>query len=102
MIDTHAPCTSMPERLHLVLERSDKERYRRAAQRQGKTLSEWLREAAEEKLASGEERSRLGDAAGLEAFFTECDRQAGEGREPDWDEHVERIAESRRRGLPPA
>ncbi len=39
----------MSERIHIVVDAADKERYRRQAAREGKTLSDWLREAAAEK-----------------------------------------------------
>jgi hypothetical protein len=91
----------MPERIHLVMERSEKERYRRAAARQGKTLSQWLREAADEKLAASELDRPLDTPEALDAFFAACDRRE-EGREPDWEQQKERIAASRTRNLPPA
>lgn len=40
---------SVSERIHIVVDAADKERYRRQAAREGKTLSDWLREAAAEK-----------------------------------------------------
>ena len=34
-----------------------------------------------------------------EAFWRMCDEVAGPGREPDWEEHLKTINESRMRGL---
>ena len=42
---------AMTERIHIVVDRAEKERYRRLAAREGKTLSEWLRAAARDRVA---------------------------------------------------
>jgi hypothetical protein len=87
----------MSERVHIVLGRAEKERYRRWAEREGKTLSEWLREAAREKLAASSAGRALDTREALESFFEGCD--AGErGGEPDWAEHRRVIEESIRSG----
>ncbi len=36
----------------------------------------------------------------FEEFWKRCDEVAGPGREPDWEEHLKTINESRMRGLP--
>lgn len=64
---------AMPERIHLVLSAAEKERYRRAAARVGQSLSEWLRQAAEERAAVEEEAAGLESADELHAFFAACD-----------------------------
>ena len=51
----------MPERIHLVLSAAEKERYRLAAARVGQSLSEWLRQAAEERAAAEGAGSRARD-----------------------------------------
>lgn len=83
----------MTDRIQLLVEEAEKERFRRRAEREGKSLSEWLREAAREKLAVAEERARLDSRDELRAFFEACDRRE-EGREPDWEEHRRVIGES--------
>ncbi|HUE96105.1 MAG TPA: hypothetical protein VMN39_05570 [Longimicrobiaceae bacterium] len=83
----------MTERIHLVVGRAEKERYRRLAARAGKSLSEWLRDAAREKLASGESDVALDSVDRLRDFFAECDRRET-GREPDWESHREIIERS--------
>jgi hypothetical protein len=90
----------MAERIHLVVGRAEKERFRRMAARAGKTLSEWLRDAAREKLASAEADRRLDSADQLRAFFAECDRRE-EGREPDWEAHRAIIERSTGTGAAP-
>lgn len=75
----------MSERIHIVVDEAEKERFRRRAEREGKSLSAWLREAARERLAAdrGPELDTVGE---LDAFFADCDERE-EGREPDWDAH---------------
>ncbi len=78
----------MSERIHIVVDAGEKERFRRQAAREGKTLSEWLREAAAEKVAAAREGRALDTVESLTAFFDACDaREAGHGHEPDWEEH---------------
>lgn len=86
----------MTTRIHLVVDEADKERFRRQAAREGKSLSAWLREAARERLRRGEEPA-LDTPEALEAFFAACDERES-GTEPDWDEHEAAIARSVRSG----
>lgn len=76
----------MSERIHIVVDAAEKERFRRQAAREGKTLSEWLREAAAEKAAAAREDRALDTVEALTSFFEECDARES-GREPDWEEH---------------
>ena len=83
----------MIDRIHLAVDPADKERYRQVAARQGKSLSVWLREAAEEKWKAEQEDRSLTSQKDLRAFFANCD-QVERGREPDWDSHRRVIVES--------
>ena len=87
----------MTDRVHVLMERAEKERFRRLAEREGKTLSEWLREAAAEKAAASAPRDRLNTTLELERFFEACDAREV-GREPDWEEHRGVIDRSRSSG----
>lgn len=87
----------MSARIHIVVDAAEKERFRRAAERKEKTLSEWLREAARERLARDRERVRLDTLEELRAFFLHSDQRAS-GREPDWEKHERVIAASIRGG----
>lgn len=87
-------------RIHIVVERDEKERFRSAAEQEGKSLSEWLREAAREKLAA-EGGLELDTLEALRAFWSACDDRAADrepGREPEWSEHREVIERSIRSG----
>lgn len=36
----------------------------------------------------------------MEAFWKKCDENAGPGREPDWEEHLKNMNETRYRSIP--
>ena len=85
----------MTSRIHIVVDEEDKERFRRQAEREGKSLSAWLREAARARLSERRE-SALDTGEELRAFFEACDDRES-APEPDWEEHrrvVERSARS--------
>jgi hypothetical protein len=88
----------MPSRIHILLDASEKARYRRQAEREGKSLGAWLRAAAEDRLRAAEQGPSLRTRAELARFFEGCDARE-HGREPDWTEHRETIERSRRDGL---
>ena len=86
----------MKTRLHLVLDEEEKERFRRRAEQEGVSLSEWLRDAARDRLA-GTEPHLLDTIERLRAFFAACDARES-GAEPDWEEHRAVIERSRGSG----
>jgi hypothetical protein len=83
----------MTDRLHIVLDAAEKARFREVAAREGKSLSEWVRDAAREKVATSERGRTLATVGALEEFFAECDRRET-GREPDWEAHREVLERS--------
>lgn len=87
----------MTERIHIVVDRTEKEQFRRLAARAGKSLSEWLRDAAREKVAAAEADPLLGTVEDLRRFFAECD-DLESGIEPDWEQHRSVIEGSVSRG----
>jgi len=89
----------MPARIQLVIDERERDAFRRRAQAEGRTLSEWLREAGRERLARSEPGA-LSTARELARFFAACDAAEAEGREPDWDAHLATVQASRREGLP--
>jgi hypothetical protein len=86
----------MAVRVQVVVDRLERERFRRRASEQGMSLSAWLREAGREKAADGEAKRRMTPAA-LRAFFKRCDTREKD-REPDWERHREVIARSMAKG----
>lgn len=87
----------MPVRVQVILDESERERFRREAQREGLSLSAWMRRAAQERLAAGASSRLLRNVDDLDAFFDECDARE-QGREPDWDQHRKVIERSRGSG----
>ena len=88
-------------RVQLVLTDEDHARFVRQAEREGMSLAAWLRAAAHERLTRRRAPRRSLSAADLEAFFARCDALDGPAVEPDWEEHLAVIDESRMRGLAP-
>jgi len=88
----------MSTRIQIVVDELEREELRRAAARQGLSLSEWLRRAARERLEA-ERPSMLASVQELRAFFDECDGRE-QGVEPDWAEHRAVIEESKGSGRP--
>lgn len=86
----------MTGRIHIVVDEEEKERFRRQAAREGKSLSAWLRTAARERL-SRRERPALDDVEELRTFFEACDERET-APEPDWEEHRRVIDRSVRSG----
>ena len=84
-------------RVQLVIPDEDRDRFVRQAQSEGMTLSEWLRVAALQRLEEQQQSHPFKSPADLEEFFHACDALEGPEREPDWQEHLTAIAESRKR-----
>ncbi|MCY3548566.1 MAG: hypothetical protein OXH51_03195 [Gemmatimonadetes bacterium] len=81
-------------RIHFVVKETAKARYQAQAEREGKSLGRWMREAAEAKLASA--RPRLFTVEELREFAARCDARHPPGaREPDWPEVKRMLVETR-------
>ena len=98
--------------VQLTLSDDESERVKKQAQKEGITAEAWLTAAVLDRLRLREEVSYLGtgrrfqSAEELQEFWKRCDAMAGPepetgpGREPDWEEHLKAINESRSKGLP--
>ena len=84
-------------RVQLIIPDEDRDRFVHQARREGLTLSAWLRAAARERLEDRQRSELFESPAALEEFFRTCDALKGPETEPEWDEHLSAIAESRRR-----
>jgi hypothetical protein len=89
----------MDTRIHMLVREADKARYRQQAEREGKSLGAWLREAAEEKLEATR-RHRFQSAQELKTFWEDRDAKE-DAPEPDWEEHRRVIERSRTEGIEP-
>lgn len=85
-------------RVQLVIPDEDRARFVHQARREGLTLSAWLRAAARERLEERQRAEPFESPAHLQEFFQACDALAGPDVEPEWEEHLSVIDESRRRG----
>ena len=85
------------DRVHVVIAAEERAAYVAAAEREGLTLSAWLRAAARARLAASRD-APLDSVEELDAFFAACDEREGTRREPDWEEHLAVIAGSRSSG----
>ena len=86
-------------RVQLLISDEDRDRFVHQARREGKTLSAWLRAAAHQRLEEQQRPHAFASPADLEAFFRACDALQGPAREPEWNEHLAVIEESRNRGI---
>ena len=84
-------------RVQLVIPDEDRERFVRQARSEGMTLGEWLKVAAYRRLEEQQRSYPFKSPADLEEFFRACDALEGPEREPDWQEHLAVINESRKR-----
>ena len=87
-------------RVQMVMPDADKDRYVHQAQREGMSLSAWLRAAARDRLVNRERTARITTVEEAREFWRWCDERAGPGRELDWEEYLEILNESKLRGLP--
>ena len=86
----------MTVRVQVILERSERERFRRRAAEEGLSLSAWLRQAGRDREAAREARRKWTESD-LRTFFRQV-RARERSREPDWEEHAEVIRRSIARG----
>jgi hypothetical protein len=85
------------ERIQVLLQAEEKLRLQRQAEREGLSLSAWMRRVALERLAAATGQDRLSSPAQLREFFEGC-RAREQGAEPDWELQRALIEDSRRAG----
>ncbi len=87
-------------RIQVLTDDAEREAFRAQARREGRSLSDWLREAGRQRLQQAQQ-SRLRTPEDLDGFFAQIDARHGDAvREDDWEVHRARIERSQRRGLP--
>jgi hypothetical protein len=85
------------ERIQILLDPGERERFRRLAQARGLSLSAWVREAALKQAEVEGKQSKMRSVDDLRAFFAQCDARET-GTEPEWTEHLAVLDASRRQG----
>lgn len=87
-------------RVQLLIPDEDRVRFAHQARQEGMSLSAWLRAAARERLERNQKHEKFNSEEEMRAFFEECHARAGPGPEPDWEEYLAILNESKLRGLP--
>ena len=85
-------------RVQLVMPDEDHDRYVRQARLEGISLNAWLRAAAREHLEKRRAIRRFESPADVQEFFVSCAANEGAGMEPDWNDHLRAMQESRGQG----
>ena len=86
-------------RVQLVIPDEYRDRFLHQARKEGLTLSAWLRAAARERLSRKQRIDPFESTADVKEFFDACDALKRSQLEPEWDEHLAVINESRRQGI---
>jgi hypothetical protein len=84
-------------RVQVLIKETEREAFRQVAEQEGKSLSGWLRESALDRLEARRAAAKIASAADLRKFFKACDLRE-KGREPDWEEHLATMEQSRATG----
>ena len=85
-------------RVQLIIPDADRERFVHQARLEGMTLSGWLRAAAEERLKRREHLEPFTSSEDVRDFFRAYDERESGLREPDWEEHLQTLHESKMSG----
>ncbi|MPZ53494.1 MAG: antitoxin [Acidimicrobiia bacterium] len=88
----------MSQRIQIVVSSEERAAFRAQAKREGRSLSEWLREAGRSRLEATSQPG-LGTVRALQRFWSASDEREDK-REPDWDHHLRVIRRSQVEGLP--
>ena len=86
-------------RVQLVMPDADRDRFVDQARREGMSLSAWLRAAARERLKTRQHVKLFESPEDVKEFFRSCAMLDGPETEPDWDEHLRVMHESRGTGV---
>lgn len=89
----------MAVRVQVILGEDERELLRSRAEAAGLSLSAWMRQTALAAATSGS-APRISSVDELKDFFGRC-ASGEQGREPDWDEHMAVIGQSRSPGAMP-
>ena len=86
-------------RVQLVMPDDDHDRFVHQARREDMSLSAWLRAAARERLETRQSVKQFESPEDVKEFFRSCAVLEGPETEPDWNEHLRVMSESRGRGV---
>ena len=86
-------------RVQLVIPDADRDRFVHQARQEGMSLSAWLRAAARERLEASRRVTLFESPDDVREFFRSCTGLDGPETEPDWDEHLRVMNQSRGKGV---
>ncbi len=84
-------------RVQLIMPDDDKARFVDQARREGMSLSAWMRAAANERIQKHGTVKQFESPEDIQKFFRTCADLDGPESEPDWEEHLRVMNESRGR-----
>ncbi len=82
-------------RVQLIIPDEDRDRFVYQARLEGMTLSGWLRAAAEERLEQRERLKPFTSSGEVREFFLANDESESGDPEPDWEEHLKTLRDSK-------
>ena len=82
-------------RVQLIIPDEDRDRFVYQARLEGMTLSGWLRAAAEERLKQRERLKPFTSSGEVREFFLANDESESDIPEPDWEEHLKTLRDSK-------
>lgn len=85
-------------RFQLIIPDEDRDRFAHQAHLEGMTLSGWLRAAAEDRIKQRERLKPFASSEDVREFFAAHDDSGSGLREPDWEEHLKTLGESKTAG----
>lgn len=85
-------------RFQLVIPDEDRDRFAHQAHLEGMTLSGWLRAAAADRIKQKERLKPFTSSEDVRQFFASHDDSGSDLREPDWEEHLKTLGESKMAG----
>ena len=86
-------------RVQLIIPDEERDRFVHEAHKEGMTLSAWLRAAGRDRLKERQRVEPFESPEDVRAFFAACDVLEGPESEPEWEDYLKVIAESRRGGV---
>jgi len=87
----------MSTRVQVIFQETEKTELEHEAKLAKVSLSSWLRRAAMEKLTASKKSKSFSRASDLQSFF-EKQTKREKGEEPDWNQHLDVIAQSVTKG----
>ena len=85
-------------RVQLIIPDEDRDRFAHHARLEGMSLSRWLRAAAEDRIERRERPKPFTSSTDVREFFRTLDDSGSGLREPDWEEHLKTLRESKLAG----